>query len=103
MARTDSDQVIGIVLLVLGVLIAVGILGFGGLLVLFGAVAAIVLGVLVLAGKSRGSTAYGVTLVALGVAVLAFRFLFSALATVANIAAGILLIVLGVLKLQRRR
>ncbi len=102
MDAKSTDQTIGVVLIVLGALVALGFLGFGGALVLVGAVAALVLGVLVLAGKSSGSSAYGITLVALGVAVLAFHFLFIALAIVANAVLGLLLIAVGYLKFQGR-
>lgn len=100
MARSDTNQIIGIVLMVLGVLIAIGVLGFGGLIALAGAIAAIVLGILVLAGKSRGSTGYGVALIVVGALVLLAPRLFATVAVAINLVAGILVAYLGYRKFE---
>lgn len=96
----DSNQILGFILMVLGILIALGVLGFGGLLALAGAIAAIVLGILVLMGKSRGSTAYGIGLIAVGALVLLAPVLLKTVAFAINLVAGIAVAYLGYRKFE---
>jgi hypothetical protein len=96
-----TDQVLGIVLIVLGLLIALGKLGLG-FLVLVGAVAAIVVGILVLLGKSKGSQAFGIALIVAGALVLGSPYFLFGITFIVNIVVGILVAVAGLLKLESK-
>lgn len=106
MARSVSDnQVVGIVLIVLGLLILLG--WFGGLLLTLVAVALIVYGILVLIGKARGSTLTGVLCLVLGILLLApgipvISQVLGALERAALIVIGVVLLVLGILKVANK-
>jgi len=102
MASTkQTDQIIGVVLIVLGALIALGKLGLGWL-VLVGAIAAIVVGILILLGKTKGSQVFGILLIVGGALVLGMPYLFSGLAFILNLVIGILVIIAGVMKFESR-
>jgi hypothetical protein len=94
----SNNQVLGVVLLVLGILILVGPLSLGPL-VWLAAVAAIVLGIVVLVQKGRNSQALGIGLLVAGVLVLLLPRLAANLAGALNLVVGVLLVVVGLLKL----
>lgn len=98
----DNDKIIGIVLLVLGILFTIGTIDvpFLGELV---ALAALVIGILMLMGKMDGATWLAITLVVVGAVMLAtpwLAFLEGLIAGLLNLAIGIVLIVLGVMRLK---
>ncbi len=98
----DKDKVIGIVLLVLGILFVVGFIDIPYLDELV-AVAALVAGVLVLIHKLRGPQWLGITLIVVGALMLVtpwLSFLAGTIAALLNLAIGVVLIVLGVLRLK---
>jgi uncharacterized membrane protein len=102
-SKKSTDQVIGVVLIVLGILIALGKLGNGfAVLVWVGAVAAIVVGILVLLGKTKGSQLYGILLIVAGALVLGSPYFLSGLTFVLNLVVGILVVLAGVMKFEGR-
>lgn len=101
----STNQVIGIVMIVLGLLILLG--WFGGILLTLVAVALIVLGILILIGKMAGSTLTGVVCLILGILLLApgipvISDILGALERVALIVIGVLLLVFGILKVANK-
>ena len=101
MSSADTDKILGVVLIVLGVLVAVGPLSVSWL-VTVGALVAIVVGVLILAKQIRGQANVAVLLIVLGVLALGVPFLKDVISTIVNIVVGVVLVVLGVTKLQRK-
>ena len=99
MARSTNDTVIGVVMLVLGILLLLGPLSLGPL-VWIAAVAAIVVGIVILVQKGRNSMPIGLVLIVLGVLVLAFDQLSRNIAGTLNLVVGVLLVVGGILKLM---
>lgn len=101
----SNDQVAGIVLVVLGILVLLGYLG--GLIILVGAIALIVYGILILIGKAGGATWVGVLCLVLGILLLGPRIPFvsdlvGGAAHILVIIIGVILLVLGILKLARK-
>lgn len=99
MARSQNDTVIGVVMLVLGILLLLGPLSLGPL-VWLAAVAAIVIGIVVLVQKGRNSMALGIGLLVAGILVLAFDRLAANIAGTLNLVVGVLLVIGGILKLM---
>ncbi len=98
-ARSSSDTIVGVVMLVIGILLLLGPLSLGPL-VFVAAVAAIVIGIVVLVQKGRNSMMLGIVLIAAGVLVLVFDRLAANIAGTLNLVVGILLLVAGILKLM---
>ena len=101
-AALKNDQILGIVLVVLGILVLLGFLG--GVIVLLAAIALIVYGILILMGKARGATWVGVLCLVLGILLLAPRIpvisdVLGALAGILVIVIGAILLIVGILKL----
>ena len=94
MTRQDKDRLVGVLLIVAGALIALGFLSLGPLVVI-AAVAAIVIGILVLARKMAGSQLFGICLVVAGALVVAMPYLQSGLTFIVNVVVGVILIVMG--------
>lgn len=105
MARSQNDTILGIVLIVLGALILLGFLDIP-FLTEIAAIIAIVVGVLMLMGKFRGATWIAVTLIILGILLLASnplgRVLSGIVGTILDILIGVVLLILGILKLMGR-
>ena len=99
--QLSTDQVFGIVFLVLGILALVGY--FSGIIILVAGIAAIVLGILILMGKRSGSTLLGAISLALGIVLVAVRIPFlDDVARLLTIVVGVILVVVGTLKLTGR-
>jgi hypothetical protein len=101
MARANlatADLVIGIVLVVLGGLALLGWLDLRWL-VTVAAIAAIVVGILVLIGRTRGNTVLGVLLIVIGIVLLVPNFLRDELGSAIATIGAVLLLILGILKL----
>ncbi len=97
-----AKNLIGIILLVLGILFLVGAIGIPFLPTVLAA-GAIAAGILVLMNKVDGPNWLGVTLLFVGVAMIAtdwLAFIQETLASVINLVVGIVLVVLGVLRLK---
>ena len=99
MARSTMDTVLGIVLIVLGAAALLDWLDLG-FIVTIAAVAAIVVGILVLMGKFSGSTVFGVVLIIVGVLLLAPNLIGNVLGSLLETIAAVVLLVLGILKLM---
>ncbi len=95
-ATSDSNQLIGIILIAVGSLMLLGWLDVP-FLVEVAAIGLIVVGVMILAGKFAGSTPIGVTAIVLGILLLIP--LGAGLASVIDTLVGVLVLVAGVLKL----
>lgn len=104
MALTN-DQVLGIILIVLGVIVLAGWLS--GVLVTLAAVALIVVGILILLGKMRGSQAVGIVCLVVGVVLLLpwipfVSAILGALERLLFVVIGVILLVYGILKVARK-
>jgi hypothetical protein len=99
MARSTNDTVIGVVMLVLGILLLLGPLSLGPL-VWIAAVAAVIIGIVILVQKGRNSMAMGIALIVIGILVLAFDRLAANIAGTLNLVVGVLLVIGGILKLM---
>lgn len=103
MTRSTLDLVVGIIMIVLGVLMAIGKLGIQGLLPYAGIVL-IVLGILILIHTLPGGLLLGIVALVAGV-LLAIGFFdlpkgASDIMWIVNLVIGIVLIVLGVQRLR---
>lgn len=105
MAKASTmDLVVGVILIIVGVLFLMGEVGIPFLPQIL-AIVALVVGILMLMGKMRGPQWLGIALVVVAVLVLAtpwLDFLAGTVASVINIVVGIVLIVIGVLKVMGR-
>jgi hypothetical protein len=99
--KRDMDLIIGIVLVLLGVLIATGPLSLGAL-VLVAAVLAVVVGILILAKQLQGAQNVGVALVVAGALVLVSGFLADIVTVIVNVVVGVVLVIAGVYKIQHK-
>lgn len=103
MARAaTADIIVGVLLLVLGILVLIGALGIPYFTLILG-IAAIVFGVLMLIGRVRGGNVGGIILLAVGIILVATNWLREVTAvieTVANIVVGVVLVLMGALKLM---
>lgn len=98
MAKSTTETVIGVVLLLVGLLLLLGPLSLGPL-VFVAAVAAIVIGIVVLVSKGRNAMPLGIGLLVVGILVLGFDRLAANLAGALNLVVGVVLVVAGLLKL----
>ncbi len=96
-SSVDTDQLIGILLVALGSMMILGWLDIP-FLVEIAAIGLIVVGVMILAGKFKGSTLAGVVAIVLGIVILIP--LGAALAGILSTLVGVAAIVAGVLKLM---
>ena len=96
----SQNQIIGVLLIVAGILLA--FTGIVGPLLFVGAIAAIVIGVLILVNVMKGSQLMGVLAIVIGVCILLARYIpgLGEVIGIMSLVAGILLIVLGILKLM---
>jgi hypothetical protein len=104
MALTN-DQVLGIVLIVLGVVVLAGWLS--GVLVTVAAIALIIVGILILLGKVRGSQLAGILCLVFGVLLLfpvipGLGTVLGALERLVFIVIGVILLVYGILKVAQK-
>lgn len=102
MARSSSQTVVGVVLLVLGILALLG--SFNGLIVTLAGVGLLIYGILALLGKVKASTLVGVLSIVGGIILLGPRIpyisdVLDAVLGIAVLIVGILLVVAGILKL----
>lgn len=98
-AMADLDTAVGIALIVLGALVLLGELGVGFLLPILGIVL-VVLGVLMLLDVVSGGTLVGILTLVVGLLLyLDFLGVPGAVTQAINIIVGVVLLVLGVLKL----
>lgn len=104
MANKQS-MILGIVLIVLGALLLLNKIGLGSLVPFIGIVL-IVVGILMLLGKIGGGTVLGIVVLVLGILLqgrwIGVPGIASDVIATANLVIGIVLIVLGVLKLAGR-
>ena len=102
MVRSTLDLVVGIVMIVLGVLMLIGELSLGALLPYAGIVL-IVLGIIILIGKLPGGLLLGLVSLIAGILLVANFFdipkEFAQVMGIINLVIGIVLIVLGVMRL----
>lgn len=101
----SNDQVLGIVLIVLGVIVLAGWLS--GVLVTIAAIALIVVGILILLGKMRGAAWQGVLCLVIGILLLfpvipGLGSVLGALERVVFVVIGIVLLVVGILKVAQK-
>jgi hypothetical protein len=101
----SNDQVLGIILIVLGVIVLAGWLS--GALITIAAVALIVVGILILLGKMRGSQLVGVLCLVFGILLLfpvipGLGSILGALERIVFIVIGVLLVVYGILKVAQK-
>ena len=102
MAKANTlDIVLGVVFIIVGAFMLASKLAIPYLDVVAG-VALIVVGALMLMGRFRGPQWLAIVAVLAGAAILVFSFIGGVVATVLNIAIGIVLVVGGVLKLVGR-
>ncbi len=99
MASSTTDTAIGVILIVVGAASLFGWLNIG-FIVTLAAIAAIVVGVLVLMGKFSGSSLMGIVLLGAGILLLVPNVVGDALGNVLSTVAAVVLVVLGVLKLM---
>lgn len=100
-----NDQVLGIILIVLGVIVLAGWLS--GVLVTIAAIALIVIGILILLRKMSGSTVAGVVCLVIGILLLfpvipGLGSVLGALERIVFIVIGIVLLVYGILKVAQK-
>ncbi len=98
----NNDKILGIILLALGVLMLLGFVGIP-FIELFLGLGAIIIGVLMFMGKMRGETWMAILLIVLGAVILAtpyLDFLTKAISNVIDVVVGIVLIVLGIMKIK---
>ncbi len=98
MGNSSLDTGIGIGLIVVGAASLLGWLNLG-FLVTLAAIAAIVVGILVLMGKFRGSQLMGILLLVTGLVLLVPNVVGDSLGNIITTVAAALLVVLGILKL----
>lgn len=107
MARSKlstMDLVVGIALLVLGILVLIGRIGIPYFSLILGIIV-LVVGILMLFGRLSGAKWLGVLLTVLGVILLFTDYLggvVRVLETISEVLIGVVLIVLGALKLMGR-
>lgn len=99
----NNNTILGIVLIALGALILLGFLDIPFLTEIL-AVAAIVVGILILMGKMAGSSTLAVIVIILGALLLFSNPIGSAISqvvgTILDIIIGVALIILGILRLK---
>lgn len=97
--QMSQNQIVGILLIIAGILLA--FTGVAGVLVFVGAIAAVVIGILMLLKVMQGSTLLAVLAILIGVLLLSAKYIpgVSELIHIIALVGGILLIVLGILKL----
>jgi membrane-bound ClpP family serine protease len=100
-AKAQRDPIIGAILIAIGILVALGGISLGWVVDLAG-IAAIVLGIVLLVQRRRESPTVGILLVIIGIAVLGSDLLRGGLATVLNVAVGVVLVLAGLLKVQSK-
>jgi hypothetical protein len=101
MNRSETDTLVGVVLLVLGGLALFGWLNFDWV-VTVAAVAAIIVGILILTNTIKGTQVMGLVLLAVGILLIVPNFLKEIVGSVVSTVLAVLLVLLGILKLMHK-
>lgn len=104
MVAANTNLVLGIVLVVLGILVLTGNFPFLSAIIYLAGIALIVVGILMLLKKMAGGTVLGVAAIVAGaLLVIPAQFLGGGvIANVLHITIGVVLLVFGILKLSQK-